>query len=62
MNDYEQILRQVVDEMREVPPAGAVAAYIPELAGVNPDLFGLALRTVEGQVFALGDSELRFSS
>jgi glutaminase len=61
MNDYEQILRQIVDEMRDVPPAGVVAAYIPELAGVNPDLFGLALRTVEGQAFALGDSELRFS-
>ncbi len=34
---------------------GANADYIPALAKVDPDLFGIALITVDGEVFTMGD-------
>ncbi|WP_299056216.1 glutaminase A [uncultured Nocardioides sp.] len=41
--------------------AGEVAAYIPELAAADPDRFALALATVDGHVYAVGDADLRYS-
>lgn len=40
---------------------GKNASYIPALAQVNPDLFGLAAVTVEGQVLTAGDADYRFA-
>ena len=40
---------------------GQVATYIPELARVNPQLFGIALVTADGQVYELGDSRHLFT-
>ena len=40
---------------------GEVAAYIPELAKADPDLFGIAIATVDGKVYAAGDSERAFT-
>ncbi len=39
---------------------GSVATYIPQLGRVNPELFGLALCTIDGQRHELGDSRLDF--
>jgi glutaminase len=36
---------------------GRNADYIPALAAVDPDLFGIALITIDGQVFTAGDVE-----
>lgn len=36
---------------------GANADYIPALAAVDPDLFGIALVTIDGQTFTAGDVE-----
>lgn len=41
--------------------SGAVADYIPELSKVNPDLFGIAIVTVDGHVYQVGDSRHPFS-
>ena len=41
--------------------AGEVAAYIPELAAADPDRFALALATVDGHVYTVGDAEVRYS-
>ena len=41
--------------------AGTVADYIPELANANPDHFGIALATVDGRVYAVGDAEAEFT-
>ncbi len=35
---------------------GSVADYIPELAGVNPDGFGICIATHDGFVYEVGDS------
>ncbi len=40
---------------------GEVANYIPELARANPDLFGIALVTVDGHVHQVGDSGKPFT-
>lgn len=40
---------------------GEVASYIPELAKVDPDLFGLSVATVDGQVYESGDSRVPFT-
>ena len=41
---------------------GKVADYIPQLARVNPDQFGVSICTVDGQRFSIGDSETFFCS
>lgn len=40
---------------------GAVASYIPELAKVDPDGFGICLATTDGQVYEVGDSRRLFT-
>jgi glutaminase len=40
---------------------GAVATYIPELAKVDADGFGIVIATVDGQVYEVGDSRLPFT-
>ncbi len=40
---------------------GANADYIPALAQVNPDYFGIALVTADGRVFEAGDVTPEFS-
>lgn len=42
-------------------PTGEVASYIPELACVNPDKFGIHVTTVGGDDVGVGNSEERFS-
>lgn len=59
--NYEKIFREIFDELQHVPDMGHVADYIPELAHVNPDQFGVQLTTVDGHKFGFGDSEKRFS-
>jgi glutaminase len=40
---------------------GEVATYIPELADVDPSLFGICLATVDGALYETGDSDARFT-
>jgi glutaminase len=40
---------------------GQVATYIPELAKADPSGFAIAIATVDGQVYEVGDSRLAFS-
>jgi glutaminase len=41
--------------------AGDVARYIPELARVDPSLFGICLATVDGALYEAGDTRVPFS-
>ena len=41
--------------------SGSVADYIPELAVVDPDSFGICLATSDGYVYEAGDSRKRFA-
>jgi glutaminase len=40
---------------------GAIATYIPELAKVDPELFGIAIATVDGRVYTTGDARVPFT-
>jgi glutaminase len=40
---------------------GKPADYIPELGKVDPSLFGIAIATVDGQIYAVGDAEIPFT-
>jgi glutaminase len=58
------ILGQVLQEAHALfadVTEGANADYIPELAKVDPELFGLALVTADGKVFTVGDAEHTFT-
>ena len=41
--------------------SGEVATYIPELAEVDPELFGICIVMVDGTVYEVGDSHHRFT-
>ena len=41
--------------------SGAVADYIPELQRANPAHFGVALVTIDGHVYEVGDSRVPFT-
>lgn len=40
---------------------GDIATYIPELAQVDPDLFGIAIATVDGKIYTAGDADHTFT-
>ena len=40
---------------------GSLASYIPQLAEVDPNLFGVSICTVDGQRFSIGDAQTSFS-
>ena len=50
-------LHELHADLRE----GDVATYIPELASVDPDSFGIALATTDGSLYEVGDSRLPFT-
>lgn len=59
--DYQTVLDAIAREVAPLAGEGAVAAYIPELAKVSPDRFGMALITLDGQLYTTGDAHERFS-
>jgi glutaminase len=59
--DYPAILEEIAEQVRPFVGRGAVANYIPELAKVSPERWGLAVATPDGQVFQVGDAEEAFS-
>lgn len=59
--DYKTILEDIYVAVKPYSNVGKVADYIPELAKVNPDKFGICLNSIEGDVYSVGDAEERFS-
>lgn len=59
--DYQKILNEIVIEVNALENSGEVANYIPELAKVNSDKFGIHLTTMNNEHYATGDSEEKFS-
>jgi glutaminase len=54
------LLEQLYQQYRHLS-AGQVASYIPELAKANPDWFSICIVTTDGQVFAVGNVDHRFT-
>lgn len=59
--DYQGILDQIGDDVRDELNGGVVANYIPELARVSPHHFGMSLSTLDGEIFATGEATKQFS-
>src|ERR1700712_3329210 len=59
--DLTEIVEDIADQMRRRTDRGDVATYIPELAGVDPNQFGLAVVDIDGNVAAAGDCDTAFS-
>ncbi len=59
--DYQAILNKIYPELADVIGQGKVADYIPALARVPGDQFGMALYTVDGQLASIGQADQLFS-
>ena len=59
--DYQPVLDRIHAALQPVIGQGKVASYIPELANVAADQFGMAVVDVAGNVYAVGDAGKRFS-
>jgi glutaminase len=59
--DFQQILSEIKKEIEPFKNEGEVASYIPELAKINPDKYGVHICTVDGRNFSIGDSQEKFS-
>lgn len=60
-HSYQQILERIHRDIEPWRTAGRVADYIPELAKVPAQRFGMAVVTLDGHVFSVGDAHERFS-
>ena len=61
MPELQTVLDEIAAEARAATERGKVAAYIPELAKVDPGQFGIAVLTHDGALFTAGDADLPFS-
>ncbi|HNP61184.1 MAG TPA: glutaminase, partial [Nitrospirales bacterium] len=59
--NYQAILNEIHQEVLNLLPCGTVATYIPQLASVSPQNFGMAVQTVDGDVFQVGQALEPFS-
>ncbi|MFC0239594.1 glutaminase [Rhodopseudomonas telluris] len=57
----DNIVAEIADEMAQRTDRGEVASYIPELANVDPQRFGLVVIDADGHVAAGGDADVPFS-
>ena len=61
MPNLAEVVAEIAEEMRTRPDRGAVATYIPELARVAPDQFGIAVIDNDGNAHVAGDGDVPFS-
>ncbi len=57
--NYQPILDQIFTEIQPQVGIGKVASYIPELANVSPDQFGMAIVDLKGNVYSVGAARNR---
>ncbi len=58
----QALLEEIADVARPFARQGRVADYIPALASVSPDKFGIALSCVDGREFTVGQAREQFST
>lgn len=59
--DYNKILSEIVSELTHVVGQGKVANYIPALAEIDSNKFGMSVSTIHGESFSVGDVDEKFS-
>ncbi|WP_034258121.1 glutaminase [Altibacter lentus] len=61
MIDYKQVLEDIHTELLGIEDTGEVASYIPELASVSQDNFGIYLNRINEENYCAGNWKTRFS-
>lgn len=61
ISQIESVVREISDEMRQRTDRCEVATYIPELARVDANAFGLVVIDADGNTAAGGDADTPFS-
>lgn len=59
--DYQQILENIYQSIQPYAKEGKQADYIPALAKVNPDQFGMCIHTIYGEIYSIEQADTRFS-
>lgn len=59
--NYEAELRRVYEACLPHVGEGKVADYIPELAHVDPQQFGMCLHSIQGKTYSVGDASVPLS-
>ena len=59
--DYQKIMEEIYQEILPFAQKGKQADYIPALAKVNPDQYGMCIQTVYGETFTHMQADTRFS-
>jgi len=57
----QAVLQELYEDVAGIPDPGQVARYIPELASVPAERFGVHLAMLDGTRYGVGDHEERFS-
>ena len=61
MAELSEVVADIAADMSRASERGAVASYIPELAKVDINRFGLCVIDRDGQAHAAGDADMSFS-
>ncbi len=61
MMNYSAILEEIYHEVQPLLAQGKTAGYIPELAHISPQKFGMAVQSVDGSISQIGDAAEKFS-
>lgn len=59
--DFQSVIEDIYREVLPLSGQGKVADYIPALKSVNPKKLGIAIETIGGECFAVGDAQEKFS-
>ena len=59
--DYKSIIEDIYQEILPFADKGRQADYIPALAKVDPNQFGMCLHTVDGEEYPFMSADVRFS-
>lgn len=61
MRNFQVVLKNIYADVISIKDKGLVASYIPELANVDINNFGMHLRTLDGHEYSIGDYNKPFS-
>ncbi|WP_159023590.1 glutaminase [Formosa sp. L2A11] len=59
--NIKNIIENCYNQVKGIENEGHLAAYIPELANINPEKFGVYITTMDQSGFGMGDCDEKFS-